>query len=121
MPVAFGFDTLSVGLILEPLEFSQEPSHPLHDESPDHIHRQAQLLGNHLGHLRVHPLTHLNPSVGNGYTAVVVVDGNVDSVPGGGKGISMFPLKEITWYQTDYEGTGVGPEQCHVSSRDFSC
>ena len=52
------------------------------DKSPDHIHRHAQLLGDNLGHFCVHPLTHLDPSVGNGHTSVVVVDGNVDGVPG---------------------------------------
>ena len=51
------------------------------DQSPDHIHRHAQLLGDDLGHLCVHPLTHLDPTVGNGYAAIVVVDGYVHRVP----------------------------------------
>ena len=61
--------------------------------SPYHIHRHPQLLGDHLGHLGVHPLTHLNPPMGNGNTPIIVVDGNVDSVPGVRKGISMFSFK----------------------------
>ena len=48
---------------------------------PYDIHGHTQLPGDHLGHLGVHPLTHLDPTVGNGYASVVVVDGYVHCVP----------------------------------------
>ena len=51
------------------------------NDSLDRIHRHSQLLSDHLSHLGVHPLTHLDPAVGDGHTAVIVVDGNVDRVP----------------------------------------
>ena len=61
----------------------------MRDESLDRIHRHSQLLGDHLSHLGVHPLTHLDPAVGDGHTAVIVVDGNVDCVPDAGESISI--------------------------------
>ena len=86
VPVAFGFDTLSVGLILESLQdqswscyFSKLRQGQVN--SPYDLHGHTQLPGDHLGHLGVHPLTHLDPTVGNGYASVVVVDGYVHRVP----------------------------------------
>ena len=88
VPVAFGLDTLLVGLILKTLDYSRLKAYlvvykhsEVRDESLDHIHRHSQLLGDHLSHLGVHPLTHLDPAMGDGHTAVIVVDGNVDRVP----------------------------------------
>ena len=88
VPVAFGLDTLLVGLILKTLDYSRLKAYlvvykhiEVRDESLDHIHRHSELLGDHLSHLGVHPLTHLDPAMGDGHTAVIVVDGNVDRVP----------------------------------------
>ena len=88
VPVAFGLDTLLVGLILKTLDYSRLKAYlvvykhiEVRDESLDRIHRHSQLLGDHLSHLGVHPLTHLDPAMGDGHTAVIVVDGNVDRVP----------------------------------------
>ena len=81
VPVAFGFDTLSVGLILGQVQCQSWSAHFPTSNSPYDIHGHTQLPGDHLGHLGVHPLTHLDPTVGNGYASVVVVDGYVHCVP----------------------------------------